>query len=157
MNAAADLDPAELKALLHFYADAGVDWLMEDEPVDRFAEFAAQKAAREQARMPAAARDGSQQGNGQQGQAPSSAGQHGSGQTVRTGRNTPAAASLPAASPPQVAVPDGEAVASARIAAESARSFAELKAAVETFNGCNLKNGARSPCLPAAILHRGSW
>lgn len=138
MNVAADLDPAELKALLHFYADAGVDWLMEDEPVDRFAEFAAQKAAREQARVPASARDG-----GQNGQAPSSTGQHGSGQTVRTGRNTPAAASLPAASP-QVAVPDGEAVASARIAAESARSFAELKAAVEAFNGCNLKNGARS-------------
>lgn len=32
----------------------------------------------------------------------------------------------------------------ARFAAESARSLAELKTALEAFNGCNLKNSARS-------------
>ncbi|MDE1159282.1 MAG: uracil-DNA glycosylase [Neorhizobium sp.] len=153
MNAAADLNPAELAALLHFYADAGVDWLMEDEPADRFAEFAAQKAAREQARMPASARDGGQQAGQQRsdGGQPSASPQdraqdrtQATGQTARQGRNTPAAASLPAASPQSVAIPDGEAVASARMAADSAHSFAELRAAVEAFNGCNLKNGARS-------------
>jgi DNA polymerase len=35
-------------------------------------------------------------------------------------------------------------VQQARFAAESARSLAELKTALEAFNGCNLKNSARS-------------
>ena len=54
-----------------------------------------------------------------------------------------AAASAPAARP-QPAIPDGEAVQQARFAAESARSLAELKTALEAFNGCNLKHSARS-------------
>jgi DNA polymerase len=43
-----------------------------------------------------------------------------------------------------MAVPDEQAVAAARFAAESARSLEELKTALESFNGCNLKNGARN-------------
>ena len=38
---AANLTAGELAALLHFHADAGVEFLLEDEGVDRFAEFAA--------------------------------------------------------------------------------------------------------------------
>ena len=34
-----DLLPDELAALMHFYAEAGVAWLSEDKPVDRFAEM----------------------------------------------------------------------------------------------------------------------
>ena len=45
MISANDLSPAELAALLHFHADAGVEWLLEEEAVDRFAEFEAMKAA----------------------------------------------------------------------------------------------------------------
>ena len=56
MNAANDLDRLELRALLHFYAESGVDWLIEDEPVDRFAQFAAQKAAHAAAKNNPAAR-----------------------------------------------------------------------------------------------------
>ena len=37
MISANDLSPAELAALLHFHADAGVEWLLEEEAVDRFA------------------------------------------------------------------------------------------------------------------------
>ena len=44
MISASDLTPAELAALLHFHADAGVEWLLEEEAVDRFAEFEAAKA-----------------------------------------------------------------------------------------------------------------
>lgn len=136
MNAAKNLDAQELAALLHFYADAGVEWLIENEPVDRFAQFAAQKAAQAETRMPATAR---QPQPAQNEQAPQS----------RTGgaspaQNRAAQAARPAAPAPSVAVPDGEAVATARFAAESARSLGELKTALETFNGCNLKNGARS-------------
>src|SRR3546814_19202862 len=47
---ASDLDAGELAALLHFYADAGVEWLLDDAPIDRLAEFEAQRAAREEAR-----------------------------------------------------------------------------------------------------------
>ncbi|MGO7208469.1 uracil-DNA glycosylase, partial [Rhizobium ruizarguesonis] len=46
MISANDLSPAELAALLHFHADAGVEWLLEEEAIDRFAEFEAMKAAR---------------------------------------------------------------------------------------------------------------
>ena len=46
MNAARDLHPEQLRSLLHFYADAGVEWLLEEEAVDRIAEFEALRAAR---------------------------------------------------------------------------------------------------------------
>ncbi|HEX5932620.1 MAG TPA: uracil-DNA glycosylase, partial [Pseudorhizobium sp.] len=50
MIQAKDLEAGELSALLHFYAEAGVDWLIEDAPIDRFGEFQAEQAAREQSR-----------------------------------------------------------------------------------------------------------
>ncbi len=123
MIQAKDLEAGELAALLHFYADAGVDWLLEDSPVDRLQEFEAQQAAREQVRRA-------------QVSAPAEAAER---------KAAPrAAASAPLNPPPAVAVPDDQAVAAARFAAESARSLDELKIAVEAFGGCNLKNSARS-------------
>lgn len=129
MISAQDLSPAELAALLHFHADAGVDWLLEDEPLDRFAEFAAGR----QARAP-------QRSSEPQQPEIRSAPQ----QTAPSPRQ---AARAPAAAPPapvNVALPDDQAIASARFAAESARSLLELKTALESFNGCNLKNSARN-------------
>jgi uracil-DNA glycosylase len=138
MNAASDLHPAELAALLHFYADAGVEWMLDDEPVDRIAEFEAQKAAKAQGRMPAGARD-------QDGPTDRSAPSQGASGQGGSGSNAAAPRRAPAPSPaPMVAVPDGEAIAAARFAAESARSLAELQTALEAFSGCNLKNSARS-------------
>lgn len=119
---AKDLEAGELAALLHFYADAGVDWLLEDQPIDRFEEFALQQAAREQLRRV---------------QAPAPAGQE-----ERKNR-TPPAPSAPLNSPP-VAMPNDQAVAAAQLAAESARSLGELQTALQAFGGCNLKNSARS-------------
>ncbi|PST20949.1 uracil-DNA glycosylase [Rhizobium sp. JAB6] len=130
MISASDLTPAELAALLHFHADAGVDWLLEDEPVDRFAEFEAMRAARQGAR---AAQPRTET------QAPAAR-----PQTERRPAAKPAsspAAALPRTTP---AIPDEQAVEQARFAAESARSLSELKTALEAFNGCNLKNSARS-------------
>lgn len=124
MIQAKDLEAGELAALLHFYADAGVDWLLEDSPIDRFEEFQAQQAAREQVRraqVPV-------QAEPEDRKAPSRA----------------AAASAPLNPPPSVAVPDDQAVAAARFAADSARTLDELKTAIEAFGGCNLKNSARS-------------
>ncbi|CAD7046543.1 uracil-DNA glycosylase [Pseudorhizobium halotolerans] len=122
MIQAKDLDPQELSALLHFYADSGVEWLLEDAPIDRVAEFAAQKVAREQAR---ASQPAPQQ---------------------RPDRQQPAraAAATQPLNPPPVAMPNVDAVAAAQRAADSASSLAELKAVIESFDSCNLKNGARS-------------
>ena len=127
MNLAQDLNPAELAALLHFYADAGVDWLVEDEPVDQMAAFAEQKQARQLS-----------SGTGQ-GAAPA----QGDGE-----RRTLSARSVrdaaPAKAPAALTMPDEHAVTEARFVAESARSLEELKTAIEGFTGCNLKTSARS-------------
>ena len=119
------LDAGETAALLHFYADAGVEWMLDEEAVDRFAEFDAEKAARAASRRPASA--AAEQARPQQAQ-PQSA------------RNAPAPRPQPTA---PATVPDAEAVAMARQVAESARSLAELKAAVENFDHCILKRSAR--------------
>jgi uracil-DNA glycosylase family 4 len=136
MTPASDLHPAELAALLHFYADAGVDYLLDDEPVDRFAEFASSKQARQRP-----AQDAQSQGSGQQSGAQS-------GQPGQLSARERLAAAAAKASPPPSAkpafIPDAQAVAAARFAAESARSLAELKSAIESFQLCNLKNSARN-------------
>jgi DNA polymerase len=128
MISAQDLSPAELAALLHFHADAGVDWLLEDTSIDRFAEFSTSRQSRApQSEAP------SQQVDVPQNTAP---------RAVKSAPQTRA----PAAPPIQtnVAMPDEQAIAAARFAAESARSLLELKTALEGFNGCNLKNSARN-------------
>lgn len=131
MNSAQTLAPAELAALLHFYADAGCEWLMEDQPVDRLAEFEAQKAERA-----AKARQAASSSNARhQGSAPERPAQ-------------PAAPSARSSAPAAaVAIPDADAVAAARQAASAAQNLEELRAALEAFSGCNLKNGARSTVL----------
>ena len=126
MNAARDLHPEQLRSLLHFYADAGVEWLLEEEAVDRIAEFEAMRAARgaqpRQEAAPAA-------------QAPA--------RQIPT-RQEQARPAAPAPMP-NVSIPDSQAVAEAEFAAASARSLDELRTAMEGFNGCNLKTSAR--CL----------
>ena len=61
-------------------------------------------------------------------------------------RRQAAKPAVPQPAPPRAApaIPDEQAVEQARFAAESARSLGELKTAIEAFNGCNLKNSARS-------------
>lgn len=130
-----DMSPEQLAALLHFHADAGVEWLVEDEPVDRFAEFSAQKEARH------ALVEAAQQGR--------EAGQPAGG-GHETARERPSRAGREPTAPRPAAVmamPDEHAVTEARFAAESARSLAELKTAIEGFAGCNLKTSARSTVL----------
>ncbi|WP_418136751.1 uracil-DNA glycosylase family protein [Agrobacterium sp. El2ro-1b] len=141
MIAAHDLSPAELAALLHFHADAGVDWMLEENPVDRFAEFAAARPARpmpgrEPGQDTAAPARQAQSPDNHRADAP---------QRQAPGRSAPArgAPATPAIQQ-NVAIPDEQAVSAARFAAESARSLGELKTALEGFNGCNLKNSARN-------------
>jgi len=149
---ASNLDPAELSALLHFYADAGVEWLLDDAPIDRIAQFDAQKAAKAQARMPASARErGVEQGGGTEERRETGAASSKGGPAQPRRPGAPPASFVPAS----VAVPDGGAVAAARFAADSARSLPELKDAIETFSGCNLKNSARSTVFASGEASSG--
>lgn len=124
MNAARDLHPEQLRSLLHFYADAGVEWLLEEEAIDRIAEFQSMRAAR----GASAQRDEAPAPQQATRQAP-----------MRQEQPRPAAP----APLPNVAIPDSQAVAEAEFAAGSARTLDELRTAMEAFNGCNLKTSAR--------------
>lgn len=143
--AATELDSAELSALLHFYADAGVEWLLEDEPVDRLAQFAALKAERAAAKRAEQPQAADRQPAGNNRGAGASAGPR------SAGASSPAMATGTGGTSP-VTMPDADAVAAARLAADNAGSLDELKASVEGFNGCNLKNGARS----TVFMHGGT-
>ncbi|PYB76872.1 uracil-DNA glycosylase [Rhizobium wuzhouense] len=148
MIQARDMNPAELAALLAFHAEAGVEWLLEEEPVDRIAAFAAEKAARQTSRSTAS---------------PSASA--GGVTAPAAGRSPPSrgpAADQRQQSRPQPsqssalpAIPDENAVAEARFAAESARSLAELRTAVEGFASCNLKTSARSTITAAGTASSG--
>lgn len=140
MISAQDLSPAELAALLHFHADAGVDWLLEDTAIDRFAEFAASRTASPAARD---ARPAQQRENQSSAAANVQGGASRPSQPAQQSAASRAAASMPAPVQANVAMPDEQAIAAARFAAETARSLGELKTALESFNGCNLKNSAR--------------
>ncbi|MFW8603659.1 uracil-DNA glycosylase [Rhizobium beringeri] len=144
MISANDLSPAELAALLHFHADAGVEWLLEEEAIDRFAEFEAMKAAR----RPAAAQAQQQRPAAGERPAPGQA-------QVRPNAAARPAPAERAASGPQPAIPDGEAVQQARFVAETARSLVELKTAIESFGGCNLKHSARSTIFASGDAESG--
>lgn len=128
-QSAQSLSPAELVQLMHFYAEAGVDWLIEEEPQDRFAEFAAMEVARAKPAPRAAA--GVPQSQPEQ--------------LAARGAARPAVAPVRQA----VAVPDAEAVSEAQRVAASARTAEELALAVAAFGGCNLRNSARNTVFMA--------
>ena len=127
------MSPAELAALLHFHAEAGVEWLLEDDPIDRFAEFAQARAAR------GANRDTAPVQQDARSEMPPR-------QTREADRPAPRneLRPTPVAATPAVAIPHEQAVTEARFAAESARSLAELKTAMDAYSGCNLRNSAKN-------------
>ncbi|QRM56860.1 uracil-DNA glycosylase [Sinorhizobium sp. BG8] len=137
MISANDLSAPELAALLHFHADAGVEWMLEDVAIDRFAEFEAMRAEQGKRPQPADRDAGS-------GPAPSAARPQASVNGSAGRQAAPARPAREAAPSAAVTIPDSQAVAEAEFAASSARSLDELRAAMEAFNGCNLKNSARS-------------
>ena len=106
--------PLDLADLLRFYAEAGVDEALGEEPADRFEETRAAASA--------AARPPSQ---------PSPA------------RPDPASRQKPMPAQPALALPDEAQAAKAREMAREAQSLDELRALVEQFDGCNLKFTAK--------------
>lgn len=136
MISARDMTAAELSALLAFHADAGVEWLVEEQPVDRIAQFAQERTARAKPEVPASIA----------GENRSSAAQTAQRDRAHSPRPTPAA---------QVAIPDEAAISQARLVAAGANTLAELKAALEGFTSCNLKTSARSTIFAEGSAERG--
>jgi uracil-DNA glycosylase family 4 len=98
--------------LLAFYAEAGVDAVLGDTPVDRFAEPGSPPAAEPRGdRAPQAERQ----------------------------RATPPLPSAAVSAPP----PPEEAIMAARAAATSAATLEQLRAILETFEGCGLRQTAK--------------
>lgn len=127
MIKASELTARETAALLHFYAEAGIDTLVDDIPSDRLVQLAPQKTATSNETHPAAD------------------GQSGKSDAAKTSPQ-----SAPSTISSQTTIPDEKAVSDARFAAESARSLASLKDVLASFSGCNLKHNARSTiCLEA--------
>jgi uracil-DNA glycosylase len=112
------------RELLAFYRDAGVDALLGDEPVDRFADEFDRPAPKPAASFAAAAFSGD-------GPTSPSLPRKGGGSTV--GAPTAIAAAPPSAE---------AAVMSARAAAKSAESLDALRALLQAFEGCMLRTTA---------------
>lgn len=116
MTESADITREQIEHLLRFYAEAGLDFALEPEPVDRFAANAAEAAAPAPPPGPGAP-------------------------TARPDRDAPAEAARAPSAPARI--PDDRAVAMASEAAAGAADLDVLKAAVEGFEACNLKRSAR--------------
>ncbi|MGN6534482.1 MAG: uracil-DNA glycosylase, partial [Mesorhizobium sp.] len=125
MTAASPDHRADLRDILAFYAEAGVDEALAEEPVDRFVAVASRPA-----QMPE----------------PLVRAESGSPTTrppepART-ENPPRPA--PAPTRPAAAVPDEAQAALARELAGKASTLAELREAMASFDGCNLKFTAKN-------------
>ncbi|MEK1886270.1 MAG: uracil-DNA glycosylase [Phyllobacterium sp.] len=107
-----------LRELLHFYAEAGVDTPLEDVPIDRFSQVEVKRAPPAAASSPATE--------------PAST----PPERAQTGVASPALA--------KASVPDDAKIAMARQLAASARSLEELREQLAAFDGCNLKFTAKN-------------
>ncbi len=117
---------AGLAAVLQFYEQAGVDCSLNDTPIDRFFEEPGPAATQGRLDKPAPRSIPTEPAAAQNPAAKSTSTQ---------------ASTVPASTP---RVPDEQAVTNALEAALSATSIDALRAALESFNDCNLRFGARS-------------
>ena len=122
-------------ALLEWYRTAGVTAFLSEAPRDRFAETQAEKDSR-------AARRG--MGRASEAQADSGESDTAPGRPMPSRSKSAGVEPRPPSALPRAAVPDEIAIADAREHARSATTLAELQAAIESFEGCNLKVSARS-------------
>ncbi|RWE90326.1 MAG: uracil-DNA glycosylase, partial [Mesorhizobium sp.] len=148
MTAASPRTPAEIAELLAFYASAGVEDALEDEPINRFAEAAAMPPGRGPAerrpaeRAPAAPRrEAAPESRTVPEQAPEQAENPPAPFSGLDASNIPDA---PARPPAAAAVPDEGQVLLARQLAARATTLDELRQQMAAFDGCNLKFTAKN-------------
>ena len=121
MPAADPKQPQNMEELLRFYADAGHDEPLAEEPIDRFAEAVKPaKAAESQPEVAGPAR--------REPDTPSGA----------------ASAAAPSRPPATATVPDEQQAMRARALAREAKTIEELHETLAAFDGCNLKVTAKN-------------
>jgi uracil-DNA glycosylase, family 4 len=137
-----DMPAQALEALMLFYRDAGVDCMLEEAPVDRFAESAEARRRAMEARSAPSREMFQGRPDAASAPVPGPAGMPDSAPA----RPQPPAAPRPAPvlQPQQMTVPDAAAFEDARTLAASATTISELRAALEGFSGCNLRHSART-------------
>lgn len=108
---------------MEWYVEAGVDMLLEDAPIDRFSEIAPEPRKKPAQTL-------------QTQSAPSPAERLAQKQENKP-RSRPATAQ-------QATMPDGAAVENAKALAQKIQTLDDLKQAMTTFDGCNLKRTAKS-------------
>jgi uracil-DNA glycosylase family 4 len=120
--------------LLAFYVESGVDALVDEVPVDRFADAGAASGASELAPVPAPLREGDVSRR--------LPGREPDGRASDPRRGVPSVAFTPAAAGGAPLPPDAAAMA-ARDAARQAQSLEELRAIMQAFQGCALRLTAK--------------
>lgn len=170
MSDAATLNAAELEAYLEFLSAVGIDSVLEEEPVDRFAQSEAQVAQQAQARAQfqpqqqsfspgAPAPDAPPQNRGQLSVSPAEMARNmmangipdqarQAAQEILQRQKAQKDASVTSAPPTGgdggMAVPNAETVGSAREAAGKAKDLDELRKILAGFDGCNLRLTAKN-------------
>jgi uracil-DNA glycosylase family 4 len=127
--------PIDLRELLAFYAEAGVDETLSDDPIDRFAATAAEQERRAKAAAPRDRQQSENRSPASDGEAPAAA--------VRTSLLSEAQPPGPPPRPQTATIPDSAQAAIARELARSASSLEELRRIMLDFDGCNLKTTAK--------------
>jgi len=110
-----------IREIMEWYVEAGVDILLEDAPIDRFSE--APPPPRQQARQSQSA--------------------HAQSPAERLAKKQEAKP-RPAPAPTPATMPDGTAVENAKSLVAKIQTLDELKEAMTNFDGCNLKRTAKS-------------
>jgi uracil-DNA glycosylase len=142
--------PAELRALLAFYLEAGVDAVLDEAPVNRFAA----EAPDPRPAAPAPASGGAAASLTLYQKTPSRAWSAGSGSAAPAGtadgtprfggeRTERLRSEGTASGPGSAPLPPDAAIMAAREAAASARSLDELRTLLEQFEGCGLRFTAK--------------
>ncbi len=111
-----------IKEIMEWYVEAGVDILLEDNPIDRFSETPPPPRAKTKASSNQSAPSPAQR-------------------LAQKAENAPRPAPAPK---PQTTMPDGAAVEMAKSIAAAAMNLEDLKSAMASFDGCNLKRTAKS-------------
>lgn len=122
-----------MRALLRWYLDAGVDETIADQPQDQFALAEALEAARRAGAAPA-------------GGGPPPEPYKANRTAPTSSSSAPAEAALVRPTAPPV-ISDSAAVTSAVDLAQAAQTVSDLRAALETFDGCPLKKTATNLCF----------
>lgn len=142
-ESASEMTPQALAALLHFYAESGVDALCEEAAIDRFEQSAEQAQSRKQR-----TRESGAQADSGGAAAPGAPDTQGASPAPRSIQGAKPSAPQPAHSPAPKAshltVPGEAAFEDARALAAGAKTISELRQALEGYTGCNLRHSAKS-------------